>query len=350
MGAMNVTDPAPATGMIPVQGPAPGSAPVAGSPVPPPVPAPVAGPPVPAPLPGQAPGRPGAYHMALAGERRRVWRGILALVLLMGGMLAGAVLFGVIGVAVEGLLGRSEQVLAGRITPVTLAAGMVALALLTPWSMLLQRWLYGVPARSLHSLRERLRLDLLARAALVSLPIWTVYMAVITLLPGVNRVEWAVADLIACLVVTVVLVPLQAAGEEYAFRGLALRIGASWGAGPRSGLVIGLLVSSLLFTLVHFAADPWLNLYYFVFGVCLGVIAWRSGGLEIPIVLHAVNNVLAFLYVIVLHMDLNAGFDRSAGVGSPLLLLSCAIFVAAAGIVWLRTRRPATAGLPAAGQ
>jgi len=44
---------------------------------------------------------------------------------------------------------------------------MVSPALLIPWSMLIQRWLYGVPGASLHSVVSRFRFEVFGRALLV---------------------------------------------------------------------------------------------------------------------------------------------------------------------------------------
>ncbi len=50
-------------------------------------------------------------------------------------------------------------------------------------------------------------------------------------------------------------------------------------------------VGSVVFATAHFATDPWLISYYFVFGLSLAMLAWRTRGLEMSIVVHAVNNV-----------------------------------------------------------
>jgi hypothetical protein len=57
----------------------------------------------------------------------------------------------------------------GSYTPLTHAAAMASLALLLPWSMVIQRWLYGVPGASLHSVFSRFRF---ARALLLVGPVW----------------------------------------------------------------------------------------------------------------------------------------------------------------------------------
>lgn len=280
------------------------------------------------------------YQQRLAMERPAVWRGIVALVLLMGGLLAFSAIGGAIGLTVDLITGRWDPSTTGTpgMTPALLAGSLGGLAMLTPWSMLLQKWLFKVPARSLHSVRNLFRWRLLARTALIVIPIWVAYQVItLTLMPQPTTTQ-PLVDTIALLVLAVTLTPLQSAGEEYAFRGLTFRIAASWGWGPRTGLVLGILVGSALFMVAHAALDPWLNIYYFVFGAALAVITWRTGGLELAVLLHAVNNTVAFVITAVMSYDLNAGFDRSAGVASPVMLIPCALLIVVAGVVWWRTR------------
>ncbi|WP_232666280.1 CPBP family intramembrane glutamic endopeptidase [Pseudonocardia sp. TRM90224] len=291
------------------------------------------------------------YHRVLAGEKRRIVRGIVAIVLLVGGLFAFSIGFSFLGALIDTMLGRSNPVLGGTVyTPVTHASTLFAIALLIPWSMVLQRWLYGVRGASLHSVRSLFRMDVFGRSLLIILPIWTIYLTYLSVLQPVAEVLWLVPDLFAMFAVTVLLTPLQSAGEEYGLRGLTFRIAASWSRGPRTALVIGVLVSSLVFMVIHVAADPWLNLYYFTFGVTLALITWRTGGLELGVVIHAVNNTLAFLLLIVVRGDVLAGFDRSAGVGSAIMLVPCALLIAVTVVVWLRTRRTGPALTPASTQ
>ncbi|WDZ91293.1 CPBP family intramembrane glutamic endopeptidase [Nocardiopsis sp. HUAS JQ3] len=287
------------------------------------------------------------YHRVLAHEKRRVWRGIAALVLFGGGMLLFSFAFGLLGAFVDLALGRSSVMLGGdEFTPATQASALLGLALLLPWSMLIQRWLYGVRGASLHSVRSLFRADVFGRTLLVILPVWTVYLAVFSAFTPYPETSWLFADLIAMFAVTLLLAPLQSAGEEYGFRGLVFRVAASWGRSARTGLVLGVVVSSLLFMVAHLAFDPWLNLYYFTMGVTLALITWRTGGLEIAVVIHAVNNTLAFLITTITHTDVMEGMDRSMGAGSPVMLVPCVLLVAVTAVVWLRTRRTGPEATP----
>jgi hypothetical protein len=139
-------------------------------------------------------------------------------------------------------------------------------------------------------------------------------------------------------VIVLLTTPLQAAGEEYAFRGLIGRGVGSWFASPLAALIVATVVSSVGFALVHFAADPWLNLYYFAFGAALCFLAWRTGGLEAGVLIHATNNVL-FLLPTVLFGDPNSIFERGVGTGGPIVLAPVAIvWLVAIGLSWWANR------------
>ena len=139
------------------------------------------------------------------------------------------------------------------------------------------------------------------------------------------------------LVVVLLTTPLQAAGEEFALRGVGARAIGSWFSGPWIGLVVSTLVTAVVFMLLHGAGDLWLNLYYFYFAVVASILTWRTGGLEAAIALHVVNNLTSLLWVPFTGLD--GIFDREAGVGDPsVLLLMAGMALVAAGLLWLASR------------
>ena len=82
--------------------------------------------------------------------------------------------------------------------------------------------------------------------------------------------------------------------EEFLFRGFLhsqLRRSAlkDWGA---------IAVSSLVWTAIHFQYEIGILFFLFLFGLFLGFLRFKYGSLLIPIVLHAINNLLSFLQVI----------------------------------------------------
>ncbi|WP_346108962.1 hypothetical protein [Nonomuraea maheshkhaliensis] len=160
------------------------------------------------------------YHLVLAGEKRRIGRGILAIVLLHAGLLGFGAAFAQLGGQIDLLLGRDSVVTGGtEFTPVTMATTFASTALLIPWSMLIQRRLYGVKGGWLHSVAGAFRPAVLGRAILFLAPVWAIYLTVLAALEPSPAGNWAVADLLVMFAATIVVVPLQSAGEEYGYRG-----------------------------------------------------------------------------------------------------------------------------------
>ncbi|WP_066368321.1 CPBP family intramembrane glutamic endopeptidase [Herbidospora mongoliensis] len=289
------------------------------------------------------------YHLVLVGEKRRVGRGILALLLLIVGLFAFGGVITAVGAAIDESMGRSNPISGGTdFTAIYHGANTLSIALLIPWSMLIQRWLYGVRGASLSSVLSVFRPAVFGRAALTLVPVWLLYMTLFYVLTPYTEGTWTFADSVGVFAVTVVLSPLQSAGEEYGYRGLAFRVAASWGRGPRTAMVLGLGVSSVLFAAIHMSTDPWLNLYYLTLGVTFGLMTWRTGGLETSAVIHGANNALVYLFILATHADPLAGSDRSAGVGSMIFLIPCALLVAVTAVIWMGTRRTGPALTPGA--
>ncbi|WP_405141582.1 CPBP family intramembrane metalloprotease [Sphaerisporangium sp. NBC_01403] len=92
------------------------------------------------------------------------------------------------------------------------------------------------------------------------------------------------------LVVILLLVPFQAAAEEYIFRGWVLQAFGAYFTTPWPGILLG----AAAFTSLHAYTD-WGIIDVFSFGALMGWLAVRTGGLEAPIGLHVINNVVSFL-------------------------------------------------------
>ncbi len=102
--------------------------------------------------------------------------------------------------------------------------------------------------------------------------------------PQSGLAGWVVAILVTS--------PIQAAAEEVFFRGyLAQALGLVW---RRQWFpVVG---SALLFALFHGVQNPPLFFHRFAFGLIMGALVWRTGGLEASIGAHIANNLGAFLW------------------------------------------------------
>jgi membrane protease YdiL (CAAX protease family) len=247
----------------------------------------------------------------------------------------------VLGYQLVGVLEGSDDPMAPAMTPLKFLAVNLATIATGVLAVLLLAWLAGVPWRRLISSPRpfdpgRLLRYLLAAALLVAAGIGVVAL-VAPESPG--WVAFGVSGTtIVMLVLTVLTTPLQALGEELMFRSAALPAAASWVRAARPALVLGLVVSSLTFALIHGSADPWLFGYYTFISVSTGLMAIMSGGIEAPVAFHVANNVL-FTTVNTLMSDGEPfSVDRSAGSGDAAVLILGGVNIAMLVLVRWRER------------
>jgi membrane protease YdiL (CAAX protease family) len=166
-----------------------------------------------------------------------------------------------------------------------------------PVTWLLVRYLHGLKPRWLASVMPRLRWRFLLVCLGLSLLALIATLLVSTVLPAqdtgvemtgeLNDFTTTTRDF---LLVVLFLTPLQAAGEEYAFRGyLAQAFGGLFGS-----RVAAVLVPSVLFALAHGGQSIPIFFDRFAFGVVAGTLVILTGGLEAGIAMHVLNNWLAF--------------------------------------------------------
>jgi membrane protease YdiL (CAAX protease family) len=251
-------------------------------------------------------------------------------------VLSGVLQIGAVAIDVARGRVASGDLLQGKLTltPVLLLSVNLTNALSIPLVMLLQWGFFGQSPRWIHSVLGQFRWRLLARSALIVLPIWVLYVAFSLVVMPDQPGSGLSGESIVMLVIVLFTTPLQAAGEEYAARGLLTRAAASWVGGPRASLALGTLVSSALFMVAHGAGDPWLIVFYFLFGVGLSVVTWRTGGLEVAVLIHSVNNLVAFGIPLLSGQDVSNALNRSDGTGGPAVLLPMVILAAVVAGIW----------------
>ena len=119
------------------------------------------------------------------------------------------------------------------------------------------------------------------------------------LYPGRYQFALNLGRFLPFLIVGLILIPIQTAGEELLFRGYTMQ-GLSLLV--RSPIVVA-LISGLIFTLPHLAnpevsAGFWLVApQYFVVGFSLAIITLKDNGLELALGVHTVNNLFVGLLV-----------------------------------------------------
>lgn len=284
------------------------------------------------------------YHEFYRTPRFRWWRPLLGLAMFAGTWFVATLVLSLAAFGYELAVGNLDldAAMTGElaVTPMIFLANNLALAAAIPLAWASHRAVFGQRIGWLWSVAGRFRWGLFGRFAAFAVVCYLILTAVETALTGWPE-DLLIRPETGFLLITVLLTtPLQAAGEEVALRGLGARAIGSWFSGSRTGLVISTAITSVVFMLLHGAGDPWLNAFYFYFGVVASVLTWRTGGLEAAIALHVVNNLLSLAWVPFLGLD--GLFDREAGVGSPLMLIQMAVVtLVAAGMLWLAARAKA---------
>ncbi len=171
--------------------------------------------------------------------------------------------------------------------PVDLLLSLGLIALLLPVVVLAVRW-GGGQRGTVHSVAGRFRWPMALRAAAVVLPGYAVVLWTATALAPPDDLALPPLDvsLLAVLVVVLLLTPLQCAAEEYVFRGLPMQLLGTWARRP----VLGVVLPVPLFVLGH-GYDRVGLLDIAVFALAMGFLVWKSGGLELAVVVHTANNL-----------------------------------------------------------
>lgn len=269
------------------------------------------------------------YHLVHRGGARGWWRPLV-------GVVTGAVMMIVvvplvfllvfmIGYAIAG----QDAVTRGQAlgdstnpTPAMLAYLNLTLAAAIPVSWALLRIFHGLKPRWLASVRPRIRWGYFGVCLALSVLALLATILVSAIVPGsgsggdqggqLNEFTSTTRDY---LLVVLLLTPLQAAGEEYFFRGyLTQALGGLFGR--RSLLVsraVAVLVPALLFGLAHGLGQS-VPVFFdrFAFGVVAGILVIRTGGLEAGIAMHVLNNFMAFGFTLAFS-DMASALNPPAG-------------------------------------
>ncbi|HSN12222.1 MAG TPA: CPBP family intramembrane glutamic endopeptidase [Propionibacteriaceae bacterium] len=307
--------------------------------------------------PTPLPVTPKRYHQFLQTPRRRWWKILVALpfaaVLWIFASVIAILPAMFYDVAHSGAHGSQEVIdyLAGytqRTTPAFFIANNVSIAMMIPVAWLVLRVVYGQTPRWLSSVAGRFRWGWMFRLMGLILVVYVVVQAIdYAFFSGVPALSWKPYSLFL-IVGILITTPLQCAGEELGVRGFTARVLGSYGSAKVSFWIASVL-SSVLFMFLHAAQDPYLNAFYFTFGMAASWMAWRTGGLEASIAMHVVNNVVS--EVTMPFTDISGTFDRQTGAASAWDIIPLAVLMVTtvALIEWqVRRRKPLAVAAPGA--
>ncbi|GAA1679982.1 type II CAAX endopeptidase family protein [Microbacterium lacus] len=288
-----------------------------------------------------------AFHRLVFARRRSGWWTPLVVGLLGLGLYAvmiGAVLVVVIVMAAINTGSADRLATAGArfdlADPLQVAVLLGSIALMLPAYVLASLIVNGPRTGLISSAAGRLRWKWMLRCGALAVATAVVLTGVSLLLPPDPSAQagevlepaqnpW----LLATLLVILLVVPVQAAAEEYVFRGYLQQSLGRWLRHP----LFAILLPVPLFVLGHMY-DPLGQAGVAVFAVAAGWLTWRTGGLEAAIAVHVVNNLLAFAMALAGLSDVNAS---SPGVVSFIWsALLVGVYVAGVEVLMRRTRLP----------
>ncbi|WP_461075085.1 lysostaphin resistance A-like protein [Streptomyces deserti] len=280
------------------------------------------------------------YHrMARCTGRHRWWRPLLGTLLLIGGWVVLLLFLYAFSYGLGKAAGRRElpdgSIDLGPLAETALDLACIAVAL--PLVLLAVRWAGGRPAGTVSSVTGRLRWGRLGRCLLAAVPPLALLAVVAAFLPGGESDVWVGwRPFLVSLAVLVVLVPVQAAAEEYVFRGWLLQAVGGFVRSPW----FAVLPQAVLFAAAHGWGTRWGFADLLVFGLVAGWLTLRTGGLEAAIALHTLNNLLAFGLSAAVVDGLSSD-ETAADAPWQLALADIAVvLVYAALVLWLARRHP----------
>ncbi len=223
----------------------------------------------------------------------------------------------------------------------------VELTMGLPATLLAAWWVQRRPIGSLSSVAGHLRRGWLLACVgaavsylAVLLITWAMMLDQSPVAPsGADWVGWQ--RFLVPAVVLAILVPFDAAAQEYVFRGWLLQAFGAYLRSPWPGIVI----SAALFSLMHPAARQSLPaaVYYGVFGIVTGALTIRTGGVEAGLALHTLHNLVLLMPAAAVGFVSTSTSGQANWAEVPWLQLSVgqvtALAVFTSLVLWLARRR-----------
>jgi uncharacterized protein len=231
------------------------------------------------------------YHRMARTSLHRWWRPPLGTFVVVAGYLAIASGLGLLAHAHLG------DVLWFREPLIDLGLQLLALVSLIPLVFFAVRVIERRPIGTVSSVLGRLRWKWLRTCLCVSIVVPLVLGTTLWLLPEGRAAELLGDEIVGghrlllASIVLLLIVPLQAAAEEYAFRGWFVQFFGAYIRTPWPGIAI----ASVVFAFAHGLGTWWGLVNLLLWGAVLGWLTVRTGGLEAAIGFHVATNTPFFL-------------------------------------------------------
>jgi membrane protease YdiL (CAAX protease family) len=292
-----------------------------------------------------------AFHRLAVHPRQRWWMPVLATAAL--GVLFVIIQVILYGIASVGLLivDRSADPTTDLPVRLEVGLGLASIAIALPLVLLAARFVQSRPAGTVSSVRGRLRWRWLG-ACLPPAVLTTLLM-----LAGATGLMWltgapdaplasdgqwvGAATFLGGLAMLLALVPVQAAAEEYVFRGWLLQAIGAFTRSPWPAIA----AQAFLFAAMHGWGTPWGFVDLVVLGAVLGWLTVRTGGLEAAIALHASRNLILLTLAAA---DGTLSLDQTAAdmPWQGLVADTLTVLAYAAVVTWLARRRRVASRAP----
>lgn len=281
------------------------------------------------------------HRLARASARYRWWKplivGIIAAAIYALMLVAALLTVAVVSVfepGVEAVMAdftRDSEI--DLTDPFTFTFTMISVILMLPALLIATRILGVQRVGSLSSVTGRLRWGWLLRCVGLGAAVFAAAYLITFVVAAVRGEATAPRfddpQLPVLLVLALLFVPIQAAAEEYVFRGYLMQTIGGWLRHP----AFAILLPVPFFVMGHdYELVGMIDIA--AFAIAAGWLTWRTGGLEAAIGLHIVNNVAIFALGTVGLVDPNA-----TDLGPTDLVFSLAVVLTATMVLLAAARR-----------
>ncbi len=190
------------------------------------------------------------------------------------------------------------------------------LFLLAPAAIFTYRIVYGNPPGVLISVKGRFRWEWMKKSLFLLLPLLSGVTVGQILIDEIPVFIFSFETLEAVLL-SVLLTPLQSAGEEYLFRGFILQVFATFIKSEKWAWIISSTISSIIFSMLHFPENIYTGIDFFVFGILMCGLVYFTKGLEASVLFHTLNNL--FLNILLGITDGNSVFVENKIMEEPFI-------------------------------
>lgn len=238
---------------------------------------------------------PLSFHRMAHSEpgKAQWWRPFAVLGIVIGLTVVAYLALIVLALAIHAVAPQIQpsEGLTDATNPVDMLANLGSVAILLPIALLAMRW-GGGRRGTLHSVAGRFRWRFLLKPAPYIAAFYALFILGPALLFGRDELTnpGFTPRIVSVFIIILLLTPFQCAAEEYVFRALPQQGLGTWLKHPAWGIIV-----PVPFFMAGHGYDWVGQIDIATFALCAGLLAWKSGGVELPTLMHVSNNLFSFL-------------------------------------------------------